>query len=176
GFPGGVFVPSLGAWRTFNNPTNNPTTTDAVPGYNFYNFQETSGLFAGWERLSFYTQARYDFTDNLYGFVEVSFTRMMSDVAAAETLATPTENGLVEGTRLTIPEYNAFNPWGEDINTLRRRMVEAGPRINDVTSDAPRAVAGLGGEFEFFNASQWNWEAYVLHSENTVTNISRNNI
>lgn len=193
GFPGAV---NVGGWRTFNSPTNNPTTADAVPGYNFYNFQESSGLFSGYERLSFYTQGRYDFTDNLYGFVELSFTRIKSMSASAATPVTTTENGLVSGEPMVFPgilerEYldendelqtetmqHPYNPWGVDISSsgLRRRMVEAGPRISDVTSDTPRVVAGLGGNFELLTDSPWNWEAYVLHSENSVSNISRNAI
>lgn len=181
GFPGYVVVG--GAKRTFASPTSTPTVADSIGGVNYYNFQQESGLFPEYRQFSFYTSLRHDFTPNLYVFAEASFTRMHSIVAAASTPADlETSNGLTAGSAgvtsattpneeawgLHIPSYNPYNPWGTDIFTGRRRLLENGPRLNDVTSDTPRLLAGVGGNL-FEN---WTWEFGAMYSKNTVDNLN----
>jgi iron complex outermembrane recepter protein len=185
GYPGYVVV--NGSRRTFASPTSTPTVADSVGGVNYYNFQDESGLFPEYRKFSFYTSLRHDFTENLYAFSEVSFSRMNTLVYAASTPADlESSNGLTSGSvgvtsattsneeawGLHIPSYNAYNPWGVDIFSGRRRLYEVGPRISDVTSDTPRLLAGLGGNL----AEGWTWEFGAMYSKNTVDTINRNSV
>jgi outer membrane receptor protein involved in Fe transport len=176
GYPGRVNVG--GGNRTFRTPTNTPTVAGSVGGTNWYNYQESAGLFPAYENLSVFTSAKHDFSENLYGFLEFSFTRTQYQSDAAPTpAALESENGLTAGSVMTIPSYNAFNPWGVDIQNGRRRLVELGNRINDVTSDTPRLLAGLGGVLPLEGVFQnWTWETGLLYSKNTVTNLNRNSV
>jgi outer membrane receptor protein involved in Fe transport len=175
GFPGDALT-SSGRF-TFSSPTDNPTTDAAVPGRNLYNYQERNGMFPESRMYSFYSRGEYDLTDELYAFAEVSFSRVESEVHSAPTpVDIETSQGLYPGTQLTIPAENPFNPWNEDITNGRRRMIEPDNRINDVTSDTPRVVVGIGGELENDFILDWTWEAAVLYSKNTVTNLNRNSI
>lgn len=174
GYPGYVVVD--GQQMTFDAPTSTPTLDAAVPGYNPYNFMQEEGLFPWYRLMSFYTRMQYDFSDNLYAFAELSFSRSQSDVYSASTPADLEDsNGLFSGTvgtpdGLHIPSYNPYNPWGEDIYTGRRRMFEEGPRHNNVTSDTPRLLAGVGGKF----LDNWTWETGAMYTKNSVDNVSMN--
>ena len=176
GFPGYVALDD-GDW-TFPTPTNTPTVAGASEGVNYYNFQETSGLFPSYRNYSIFTTARHEFSDTLYGFLEVSYSRGETESEAAATpAALESEQGLSAGTIMTIPAYNAYNPWGVDISSGRRRLVEVGNRNNDVTSETPRLLAGLGGELPLqglFN--DWTWEAGFMYTKNTVTNLNRGSV
>jgi iron complex outermembrane recepter protein len=155
---------------TFKAPTDAPTSAGAVNGVNLYNFNETNGTFPEQRAYSFYTRARHDFTDSLYGFAEVSFTRSRAiSYAAAAPVDIETENGLSTGSPMFLPAYNPFNPFGVDIFDGRRRIVEIPNRINDVTADTPRILAGLGGDLPVLEG--WTWEAAALYTKNSVTNL-----
>ncbi|MEQ9824315.1 MAG: TonB-dependent receptor [Puniceicoccaceae bacterium] len=168
GFPGYVNVPGVGR-RTFLDPTNNPTADGAVNAANLFNYQTASGLYPEFRRFSFYTRATRDLTDNLEAFLELSFSRVESEVYAAQTpVDIETSRGLDEGDGMIIPSYNAFNPWGVDINNGRRRLVENAARLSDVTSDTPRIVAGVTGLLPDFATGDWSWEAGMVYSKNSV--------
>jgi iron complex outermembrane receptor protein len=176
GYPGRVLI--AGRYRTFRTPTNAPTTAGSVAATNWYNFQESAGLFPSYENYSVFTSAKHDFSDNLYGFLEFSFTRTQTESDAAPTPVTlSAEQGLTAGTTMTIPAYNAYNPWGVDITAGNRRLVELGNRINDVTSDTPRLLVGVGGKLPATGTlTDWTWETGYLYSKNTVTNLNRNSV
>jgi len=176
GFPGYLTVPGVGR-RTFSSPTDNPTVAGAVPGSNLYNYNETNGLLPDTERWNLFTSLNHEISDNFYLFGELSFSRSEAVVySAAAPVDIESSNGLNSGDRLTYPDFNPFNPWNVDITNGRRRLLELPNRISDVTSDTPRFVVGLGGDFEqlggFFE--EWNWEVAGMYSKNTVNQISLN--
>ncbi len=181
GYPGFVTIPGDGSAasrrRTFSAPTSNPTVDAAVVGRNFYNYNETNGLLPETERWSLFHSLDHEISDNLRLFAELSFTRSEAVVySAAAPVDIESSKGLNSGDQLTYPAFNPFNPWNVDITNGRRRLIELPNRISDVTSDTPRFVVGLAGDFEqvggFFE--EWNWEVAGMYSENTVANISRN--
>lgn len=175
GFPGYVTIPGEGRY-TFSEPTDNPTVAGAVPGSNLYNYNETNGLLPEVQRFNLFTSITHEVTDHISLFAELSYNRAESVVYSA---ATPVDIeaslGLNSGDPLMIPSYNPFNPWNVDITNGRRRMVELPNRIGDITSDTPRFVVGLKGDFEevggFFE--NWNWETAVMYTKNTVDSIDR---
>ncbi|ACB73997.1 TonB-dependent receptor plug domain-containing protein [Opitutus terrae] len=187
GYPGRAYVG--GRAYTFTNPTSTPTVAGATPGTNWYNYQVENGLFPEYRQLSFYTSLRYDVNEKLYAFAEMSFSRMQTEVNSASTPADlENSHGLTTGSAnvnptnspgtsesewgLHIPAYNPYNPWAVDIFRGNRRMWENGPRINDVTSDTPRFLVGLGGTL----ANDWTWEFGAMYSKNTVDNLNRGTV
>jgi len=200
GFPvqpgfGGLTTASFYSERvTYDGGTESPMPGDLAYGYNPYNYQEASGLFPEYKRYSFYTRAKHEFTDYLYGVLEVSFSRTDSKVYAAATpVDIQTSRGLDSADAMYVPyiipydydddgiEYaddltpgqgfvNPYNPFGADITNGNRRMVEFPARLSDVRSDAPRVVAVLGGEIDILEG--FNWEVGYNYSESTVNVIN----
>ncbi|PTY08761.1 hypothetical protein DB347_04095 [Opitutaceae bacterium EW11] len=174
GYPGYVRVPGVGL-RSFATPTDNPTTAAATRSPNYYNYNESNGLFPEMEKYAMYTRADFEFTPDLSAFAELSFNRTHSLVYSAATPADiETSWGLSPGVGMIIPAYNKYNPWGVDISNGRRRMVENGARISDVTSDTPRVLAGLKGNISALEG--WTWESAVVYSKNDVNNLNRGTI
>src|SRR5690606_19164866 len=60
---------------TFATPQTNPTLEGAMPGNNFYDFQEDAGMFPELRSYGFYTRVSHELTNNLTAFVEASFRR-----------------------------------------------------------------------------------------------------
>lgn len=177
GYPGYVsFVTDDGAERfTYTTPTSSPRTTEPVSGSNRYNFQEDSGLFSQEERYSFFTSIRHDFSDALYGFADLSFSRSESNSQSAPTpVDIESEQGLTTGSYMYLPWSNPYNPFSPDTNNTnpdgltngRRRLVELGNRVSEVTSDTPRAVLGLGGKITGWEG--WTWESAGMYAKNRV--------
>lgn len=176
GFPGYLTVPGVGR-RTFATATDNPTEATANGGRNFYNYNETNGLFPETQRFNLFTTVDHEINEHLSVFAELSFSRSEATVySAAAPVDIESSLGLDPGDRMTYPSYNPFNPWGVDVTNGRRRLIELANRINDVTSDTPRFLIGLKGDLESTGGAfeEWNWEAGMMYSKNTVNNISRN--
>jgi len=175
GYPGYVDA-SDGSSYTYAAPTSNPTLADAVEGSNPYDFQETNGFIPREERYSFFSTFRHEFSKALYLFSDISFTRAETKVTAAATPVDLENEYLLSdndgSARLTgagnmiIPDFSPYNPFGEDLSSGRRRLVETSNRNVDVTSDTPRMVLGLGGDVAGFE--KWTWESAALYSKNRV--------
>lgn len=208
GWPGMVWVNSIGGWRTFPAPMANPTAADAVPfgtdlgggrTAGFYNYLQDSDLLPEIRQFGMYTAAKHTISDDLYAFAEVSFRRveptsqsaptpmfswneqgyyremMSADQIEAEfgvgTQPDPRNRnhyheGMIES-GIMIPAYNPFNPWGEDLDDgALIRFTEVGNRLNEVTSDTARILAGIGGNV----MGDWSYELAALYNMSSYTN------
>jgi len=173
GYPGLVYVPSLGDYYTLAAPKSNPTVGDfqvADVSHGSYNFQSVTDQVPETRSYGFYSHAQYDFSDSLYGFTEFSFRRSESrNEAAPSPVFNYNEHGDGPNTGyLNIPATNPNNPFGENLeDEWYARLVNAGNRINDVTSDTPRILVGLGGQLP----NDWKWESAAVYSKNKVENL-----
>lgn len=91
-------------------------------------------------------------------FAEVSYIDRESTVALAEVPLAPYA---FFGYDAPYSADNAYNPFGQDITDWRRRMVEAGPRTDEVEVQTTRLVSGLRGEI----AGGWEWELSYLYGD-----------
>ncbi|MEM7671770.1 MAG: TonB-dependent receptor [Verrucomicrobiota bacterium] len=142
-------------------------------GNKFYNYQEQAGLFPETTTFGFYASIDHQITDSLQAFGEVSYRRL-----EIESNAAPTPAFLISGIgdsaigTINFPESNPYNVFSEDIVDLRWRMIESGNRINDLTIQYPRLVAGLRGDIGF----DWSWESAVMYSKSDLSNLNRNSV
>ncbi|PTX91506.1 TonB-dependent receptor [Opitutus sp. ER46] len=180
GFPALAYVPSLGDYYTLAAPKANPTRNDFVVAdvsHGTYNFQNVTDLAPATRKYGFYTRGRHDFNPNIYAFTEVSFRRTRTTIDAAPApVFSYSENGTGPNTgALTIPSWNPNNPFGENLeDEWYARLVSAGNRINDVTSDSPRVLVGLGGEIP--GSNNWTWESGYVYSSNETSNLNRGTV
>jgi len=178
GYPGLVYVPSLDDYYTLKTPKANPTLADftvADLSHGSYNFQSVTDQVPATRNYGFYTRGSHDFNPYLYAFAELSFRRSETVIGAAPSpVFNFNENGDGPDGYLNIPATNPNNPFGEDLHDeWYARLVHAGNRINDVTSDTPRALVGLGGSIP---DTSWTWETGLLHTSNDVSNLNHGSV
>ena len=173
-YPGVAYVPSLDGYYTLSAPKVNPSLSDFQVtdfSHGTYNFQSVTGQWPETRVYGLFTHSEYKFSDTLEGFAELSFRRSESKISAAPT---PVYNYAEHGTGpdtgyLDIPATNPNNPFGEDLeDEWYARLVSAGNRINDVTSDTPRILLGLRGNLP----GDWKWESAAVYSKNTTENLN----
>jgi len=180
GYPALAYVPSLGWYYTLNAPMEHPTLADFVPAdvsHGTYNFQSVTDQIPKTRSYSFYSRATHDFNENFYAFAEIAFHREEAVIGAAPApVFNYNEHGDGPDTGyLTIPSTNPNNPFGEDLqDEWYARLVHAGNRINDVTSDTPRMLVGVGGKIPF--GQNWTWESGYLYTSNDTTNLNRGTV
>ena len=178
GYPALVYVRGLEDYYTLAAPKEHPTLGDfqvADVSHGSYNFQSVTDQVPESRNFGFYSRSRYDFTEKLYGFAEISFRRQETTIGAAPApVFSYAENGTgPETSALNIPATNPNNPFGEDLqDEWYARLVHAGNRINDVTSDTPRFLVGVGGDLP----ADWKWETAALYSKNTTENLNRGTV
>ena len=177
GYPGWIYS---GGYKSYAQPTSTPTVAGAVTGkanIPLYNYNESNGMFPEFMRYSFYTTVQHELTDHLRAFFDLSFSRVEASVASAPTpVGLGSEQGLTQGSKMIIPSYNAYNPFGVDIGSGNRRLVELGNRISEVTSDTPRVLVGLGGDLQVGPLDDWTWESAFLYTKNSVDTLNRNSV
>lgn len=166
GFEGGNY--------TFAEPTATPTVDGAVEydgdEYGRYDYAKDYGYLPSKEIMGFYASVRHDFTDYLYGFVELAYRQSKIYSESAPAPMTSTDHGDGALGQLVIPASNPYNPWGVEIDSFRYRAVEAGNRITDASIETPRILFGLGGKI----AGDWEWEAGYLTTKSTVNSNNWN--
>lgn len=128
-----------------------------------FDFASPNQITPATKRIGLYGTSSYDMTPNISAFLEVSYDRTESDVALAAVPVT------ASGAVSVIPANSPFNPFGEPIN-FRFRTLDAGPRVDTITTDTYRLLAGLKGKiFE-----TWSWEAGVMFNSDKVVDIGSN--
>jgi outer membrane receptor protein involved in Fe transport len=173
-FPARFFVPNTNTIRTFLNPTTDPRVANAVDpsratGAGWYDFQQDTFLLPEQQNYGFSMFINHDFSDQLSGFVDLFYRRVEAFNAAAPSPFTTTDRGAGTNGRLLVPASNPYNPYGEryfpgagqaiELSTLR--LVNAGPRFRDTTSDYPRLLAGLKGSLP----GDWQWQTSAMYAQ-----------
>ena len=180
-FPARFFIPGTTTIRTFLDRTTDPNPANAVAtsrvtGAGFYNFQQDSTLLPGQTSRGMIVSAKHNFSDKLYGFADLLFKRIETINLSAPAPFGTTDKGSGTNNRLLVPADNPFNPYGtryfgsagRAIELSTFRLVNAGPRIVDTTSDYPRYVIGLGGTLP----NEWSWESAYMFAQGGFDNAS----
>jgi iron complex outermembrane receptor protein len=114
--------------------------------FNFLDF--TSSLVPS-DRASAYLSTSYDFSELLTGKLELSYIR-----TKAKALLAPTPIFTAfEQQPFTVAADNIFNPFGVELEDVRRRLTELPPRQQQNKSETTRASFLLEGI-----SGRWDWE------------------
>ncbi len=115
-----------------------------------YNYAEITDAIMAQERRSVYLSGVYDFSESVRGNVTTTYTNTLSEYASAPTpIFTAFETG-----GLSLAADNVFNPFGEELSDVRRRMLDLGPRISSFDSNVTNLVLGLDGDIM---DGLWTW-------------------
>jgi iron complex outermembrane receptor protein len=115
------------------------------PLHDTYNYQATSYLQTPAGRKAAFAQARYEIAPDLALVGDLLFNRRTSSqqLAPPVVLFSPYSGG--PESLLSIAPDNLYNPFGQPIVAVQRRLVEAGPRRFEQSVDTRRVHVGLDG-------------------------------
>ncbi len=164
--PGTVFDPVTGdPLQVPADSDGTPEVSEFTPGRNRFDRAPFQPLVPETERGGVYTRLKGRLAPNVDLFTEFGYRR----VNTTQQVAPAPIEGDVEN--ISVPATNPFNPFGDDV-VFRYRVTEAGPRIDDITTDAYRAVAGVNVTLP----EHWNLEGAFLYSESDTEVQTSNNL
>ncbi|MEO7167342.1 MAG: TonB-dependent receptor [Chthoniobacterales bacterium] len=164
--PGTVFDPVTGDPLKVPADSNGmPAVGDFTPGRNRFDRAPFQPLVPETERGGVYTRLKGRLTENVDLFAEFGYRR----VNTTQQLAPAPIEGDVEN--IAAPAANPFNPFGTEV-VFRYRVTEAGPRIDEIATDAYRVVAGTKIKLP----NDWNFEGAFLYSESDTEDKTANNL
>ena len=114
-----------------------------------FNYPDYTSSLVPSQRDFVYLNASYDFTEQLSGSIEASYT----DTRARSNLAPTPIFTAFEATPLIVAADNKYNPFGVEIADLRKRLLELPPRRQDNKTEVKRIAAVLQGLH-----GGWDWE------------------
>ena len=139
-----------------------------------YNFRSQTSSISPSQRLGIYSSLINYLDDglSLHSFL------LMSRTDATITLASsPIYTGFIEN-RVTVSADNVYNPFGEDLSDVRRRVVELDPREQRNIAENVHMNTGLhylNSDFEWSSKLYWNRTEASEEHKNLVdgTRLSR---
>lgn len=157
----------------------NVTNGVPTPGDSQNNFDRAphTSMIPAEEGWGIHTHLEQSLGGEMTAFAELGWRRRelttsLHPTPAGTSLESASGVGDGPGGAIIFPRINPYNPFGVDLSTLQFQLVELGPRIRQFTNDTPRALLGLRGQW----IRDWEWEAAVLVSRNTVYEDTRNYI
>ncbi len=164
--PGTVFDPVTGDPLMVPADSDGmPAVADFLPGRNRFDRAPFQPLVPETERYGVYTRLKGSLTSTVDLFAEFGYRR----VNTTQQLAPAPIEGDAEA--ISAPATNPFNPFGDDV-VFRYRVTEAGPRIDKITTDAYRVVAGANVKLP----GDWQLEGAFLYSESDTEDKTSNNL
>ena len=128
-------------------------------------------------RAGVFGQVRVDVSDNLRWYARALANRRESrNRAAPEPIDLGPGAGSVYTAEVVIPGSNPYNPFGftldsSNIQTIRRRPTEGGPRLFDQQVDTLYAGTGLEGTFG--TDARWAWDVNLGWARNRAEQENR---
>ena len=137
-----------------------------------FNFQALTTAVVPLIRNNVYANVSYDFSEQVTGRFEASY----SDTEAEAVLAPTPVFTAFEQLPLTVSADNIYNPFGSDIEDVRRRLVEFPERTQRNDSETRMISATMEGLYD-----NWNWDinynwSYAKASEQTRNIVNAENL
>ncbi len=188
GYPGTVFIPSLGAYSAAPGCPQDLIRPQLGGTVCSLNYNEFINFYPDSDRVSTALFVNHDINDDvtLYMDTSVNVNRSVNIAAPApwvgpyggigvttQSILPPgASNTQGIGFELYMPANNPFNPFGEDVG-LVHRPVEFGPRTQEINGDTYRFNAGVKG---YFSGTSWDYDVGLGYSRSNVLIENRNAI
>ncbi len=144
-----------------------------VPGVDAYNFAPENYLLTPQERRSVFGNASVDITDDVRFKTTMTYNERVSEQLLA---AMPVVLGLAPGAtplgqNVFISRNSIYNPYGQDVSRINRRVTETGGRSfsQDVRTFA--MTAGFEGTLNF-GEKYYDWEGGYFRGQNKANNTT----
>jgi len=164
GLPPGPYTRVAGSSQQTANDWRRATAADT------FNFAPYTYLQTPNDRTSFWLTGRQPVTNSVEAFVEGQIGRRRSSQSLAPAPFMLPSNAaplLADGTPY-IPATNYYNPFGVNVTTGARRLVELADRGYEQHINVWRALAGLRGLL-----GNWKWEASAALSDSDAVTRER---
>lgn len=120
------------------------------------------------ERIGGVFSYKRDISTDLNFFTDLLISQVNTQYQAAPSAFDSFFDVDAGGNPVNLPVGHVANTTGQELELLWR-MTDLGPRIDDVTTDTVRLVAGFEGVYK-----DWDWEAAVLHSNSKSSLTGKN--
>ncbi len=130
-----------------------------------FNYQAFTTAVVPLERGSLYTNFSYDLNEQITALMEVGYLKTNAEASLAPT---PIFTAF-EQTPLSVSKSNIYNPFGTNIDDVRRRLVEFPTRTQQNEAETTRFSATLEGLYD-----SWNWDINYSWSESRANQATRN--
>lgn len=175
---------------TLSDPTYTPGLPNCTPGADRpdgfrcfgpndpFNFAPFNLVLSPSERAGLFGQFRFDLSDDVRMYARALYNRRESrNRAAPEPIDLGPGTGNQFADNVVIPVNQPFNPFGiqldaSNINTIRRRPIEGGPRIFDQEVNTSYVGAGIEGAFGVGDRT-WFWDVNAAYSRNKAEQENR---
>lgn len=130
-----------------------------------YNFAPDNYLVTPQERTSLFTSGSLDVTDNIRFNTTITYNQRRSEQLLA---AMPVVLGVIgsgNSTDIVISANSIYNPYGQDINWIQRRVVETGGRSFKQDVDTFAVDLNFEGDLEIADKTFY-WQAGYFFGEN----------
>jgi iron complex outermembrane recepter protein len=164
--PGTVFDPVTGdPLRVPPDSDGTPTVGEFLPGRNRFDRAPFQPLVPETERYGVFGRVKVRLSAAVDVFAELGYRNTFTK----QQLAPAPIEGDIEN--IAVPAANPFNPFGADV-LFRYRVTEAGPRVDEITSESYRAVVGMNVHLP----GHWELESALLYSETDAEDKTFNNL
>jgi outer membrane receptor protein involved in Fe transport len=154
--PDPVNAPLVDGWRAY------------LPS-DSYNFQAVNYLITPSKRYQLYSNGEYHINDNVRAYFHATFVRRE---ASTQLAPVPLDTGSYG---ITMSADNAYNPFGVDLSDVRRRLSEAGGRMEETDVNTLHAFAGFDGALPGA-LSKWNYDAFAIFARNDSNQITNGTV
>jgi iron complex outermembrane recepter protein len=171
-----AFYSSNGPLASFNNPNNTEETLYTPPGgatgvgdlspdpavgtgagVNIFNTNIKTVDNPATERYGGYVTYTYDVTDNIQFFCDAAYRRIQTEFSINPTPIIGFGSG---SDGWALGPNNPYNPYPGQATPIKWRLLQTGPRINNIETDTARVMPGL----RFKIGDSWNIETAYLYS------------
>jgi iron complex outermembrane recepter protein len=136
-----------------------------------FNFAPLNYLLTPQERRSIFASGSLDITDDLRFKVTTTYNQRKSEQLLAAMPVVVGVLGAPQGRDIRISSQSIYNPYGFDIGSIQRRIVETGGRSFKQNVDTFVFNGGFEGSFQL-GERYFDWEAGTFYGQNQANNTT----
>ena len=130
-----------------------------------FNYRTQTSSVSPSDRFGAYLSGYYEISDDLRATAEIAY----SETDATITLASAPLYTAFEDIPLPIAADNIYNPFGEELQDVRRRLLELPAREQINESSSSRFNIGLEG-----NLKEYHWDTHLYWSRSDAKQVNTN--
>jgi len=135
-----------------------------------FNFAPLNYLLTPQERRSLFASGSLDITDDIRFKVTTTYNQRLSEqLLAAMPIVLGVPAAGTNGEDVFVSADNLYNPYGQDVNWIQRRIVETGGRSFRQSIDTFAFNGMFEGAFEVGDR-YFDWEAGMFYGQNQANN------